>query len=92
VSRRNKLADRILKHGFLAMRACSHCSARGTVYVLFKLFKKCESYVRLYRPYDFTSFLAEINRLANKDDKISEELLALRAKALRLRREQRRLR
>jgi hypothetical protein len=53
--------------------------------------EKCEQCYRFNRPYDLATSWSEVDRLLEKRDKLREERLAAKAKAIRLRKQERQL-
>ena|ERR1700722_8380053 len=90
--RRQRRADLILRIGHFAMRACSFCTSRNALCIISPGAEHCEQCTRANRRCELAAPTAEMERLADKDEKLSKEVLELEAKALRLRRERRRVR
>jgi hypothetical protein len=74
------------------MRACSYCVSRSALCVLSPGSEHCEQCVRSNRRCELAAPVVEMERLADRDEKLSKEVLELEAKALRLRRERRKVR
>src|SRR5450432_156415 len=74
------------------MRPYSACVSRG---LICSVTSKLEYYVKCYRShrrYELASPIAEVDRLGEKEEKLRSERLALEAKVLRLRKQERMLR
>jgi len=74
------------------MRACFFCVSRNALCIVASGSEHCEQCTRANRRCELSAPLAEIERLADKDEKLEKEVIELRIKTLRLQREQRRVR
>jgi hypothetical protein len=82
---RFRKADLLLRRGRFAMRACSHCSSRNLLYIVFETSEHCAECYRIHRRCELASPMAEVERLAFKAEKFREQRIEAETKAIRLR-------
>jgi hypothetical protein len=90
--RRLLKANRLLRTGHLAMRACAFCLSRNELCVVAAGCDHCEQCYRSNRRCELAPPCAEIERLFAKDEELSKQVLELETKSLRAQRERRRVR
>jgi hypothetical protein len=90
-SRRYKRADRILCAGVLTMRPCASCVSHGTLCVLSSIDERCEQCYRSQRSCELASPWSEFDKLYKEKEKIRQQRLEAKLKAVRLRKQKRAL-
>jgi hypothetical protein len=89
--RRFRKADLLLRRGRFAMRACSYCSSRDLLCVVFETSEHCAECYRTHRRCELASPMAKVKRLASKAEKLRKQRIKAEMKAIRLRKQERAL-
>jgi hypothetical protein len=74
------------------MRPCAFCVSRNFLCVISDVSSHCERYYRSGRYCELTPPTAEMSRIIEEDQKLSEKLIEAESRALRLRKQRRALR
>jgi hypothetical protein len=89
--RRYKRADRILYSGVLTMRPYASYVSHGTLCVLSSIDERCEQCYRSQRSYELASPWSEFDKLYKEKEKIRQQRLEAKLKAVRLCKQERAL-
>jgi hypothetical protein len=87
--RRHQFALRVSQAPLRMMRKCSHCLADGVECTVSRLHESCGNCVRLTRKCELASPWAEVDKLQQEDERLSEKIVEAEAKAARLRKQRR---
>ena len=88
--RRHNRADTLLRTGILAMRPCASCVLPlAWLCILSTVDERCEQCFRHNRPASWPPRTSEVERLLRKKEEFEEQILALEAKTLRVRKQKR---